>query len=47
MWELYSDETLLRRARIILEGALDGYARFVEEFFPRLAPHKVTGNGAH
>ena len=27
--------------RIILEGALDGYRRFVEEFFPRLAPHML------
>ncbi|MBA2442863.1 MAG: hypothetical protein M3494_01600 [Actinomycetota bacterium] len=41
VWERYSDEALLRRARVILEGALDGYRRFVEEFFLRLAPHMV------
>ena len=41
VWELYSDEALLRQARVVLEGALDGYVRFVEEFFPRLAPHML------
>ena len=27
--------------RIVLEGALDGYRRFVDEFFPRLEPHML------
>jgi hypothetical protein len=40
-WEWYSPEVLLERVRIILEGALDGYHRFVEELFPRLAPHML------
>ncbi len=41
VWEWYSDEALLQRARVILEGALDGYNRFVEEFFPQFAPHML------
>lgn len=41
VWERYSDEALLQRVRVILEGALDGYSRFVEEFFPSLAPHML------
>jgi hypothetical protein len=41
MWEWYSPEVLLERVRIILEGALDGYRRFVEELFSRLAPHML------
>jgi hypothetical protein len=41
LWEWYSPEVLLERVRIILEGALDGYRRFVEELFPRLAPHML------
>ena len=41
VWEWYSDEALLRRARVLLEGAFEGYVRFVEEFFPRLAPHML------
>jgi hypothetical protein len=41
MWEWYSPEVLLERVRIILEGALDGYHRFVEELFPRFAPHML------
>lgn len=41
VWEWYSDEALLRRVQVILEGALDGYHRFVEELFPRLAPHML------
>jgi hypothetical protein len=41
VWAWYSPEALLERARIVLEGALDGYRRFVEEIFPRLAPHML------
>lgn len=41
VWEWYSGEALLQRTRVILEGALDGYSRFVEEFFPRLASHML------
>jgi hypothetical protein len=41
LWEWYSPEALLERVRIVLEGALDGYRRFVEEYFPRLAPHML------
>jgi hypothetical protein len=41
LWEWYSPEVLLERVRIILEGTLDSYHRFVEELFPRLAPHML------
>lgn len=34
IWEPYSPETLLARVQIIFEGALEGYRRFVEEYFP-------------
>jgi hypothetical protein len=37
-WDLYSTETVCERARVILEGALEGYSRFVEDLFPQLAP---------
>jgi hypothetical protein len=40
-WEQYSPETLLERARIVMAGALDGYRRFAEEVFLRLAPHML------
>jgi hypothetical protein len=40
-WEQYSPETLLERTRVIMAGALDGYRRFAEEVFPRLAPHML------
>jgi hypothetical protein len=39
IWEPYSPETLLARVQIIFEGALEGYRRFVEEYFAQLAPH--------
>jgi hypothetical protein len=38
-WDLYSDEALFELAQIVLEGALEGYRRFVEEHFLRLAHH--------
>lgn len=41
-WDLYSDEVLFEHAQLVLKGALDGYRRFVEEYFPRLAPHLQT-----
>jgi hypothetical protein len=41
VWEWYSPEALLERVRMVLERALEGYRRFVEEFFPRLAPHML------
>src|ERR687898_2313561 len=34
IWEPYSPETLLARVQINFEGALEGYRRFVEEYFP-------------
>ena len=40
-WEQYSPETLLERTRVVMAGALDGYRRFAEEVFPRLAPHML------
>jgi hypothetical protein len=39
IWEPYSPETLLARVQIIFEGALEGYRRFVEEYFRQFAPH--------
>jgi hypothetical protein len=41
LWEWYSPEALLERVRIVLEGALEGYNRFVRELFPRLASHML------
>lgn len=41
LWEWYSPETLLERTRVVMAGALDGYRRFAEEIFPRLAPHML------
>lgn len=38
VWHLYRPETLLRRARIIMEGAFAGYRRLVEDYFLKLAP---------
>lgn len=37
-WHLFRPETLLARARIIMEGAFAGYRRLVEDYFPTLAP---------
>lgn len=39
VWEPYSPEALLAKVRIVLEGAFEGYRRFVEEYFGQLAPH--------
>jgi hypothetical protein len=39
VWEWYSPEALLARATVILEGALQGYRQFVDEYFAQLAPH--------
>jgi hypothetical protein len=39
VWEPYFPGTLLARVQIVLEGALDGYQRFVQEYFGQLAPH--------
>jgi hypothetical protein len=38
-WDLYSDERLFERARLVVEEALWGYARNVENLFPKLASH--------
>ena len=40
-WGWYSPESLLDRTRVVMAGALDGYRRFAEEVFPRLAPHML------
>ena len=37
-WNLYHPETLRRRVRIIMEGALAGYRNLMGDNFPRLAP---------
>jgi hypothetical protein len=37
-WHLFRPETLLARARIIMDGAFAGYRQLVEDHFPRLAP---------
>jgi hypothetical protein len=39
VWEPYFPGTLLARVQFVLEGALDGYRRFVQEYFGQLAPH--------
>jgi hypothetical protein len=39
VWEPYSPHNLLTKVRIIIEGAFEGYLRFVEESFGKLAPH--------
>ena len=38
-WDLYSDERLLERARIVAEEALQSYAEIIETIFLQLAPH--------
>lgn len=38
-WDLYSDERLLERARLVVEEALRAYAKIVEKLLPKLRPH--------
>jgi hypothetical protein len=38
-WDLYSDERLLERARLVVREALQAYAKTVETLLPKLAPH--------
>jgi hypothetical protein len=42
VWNLYHPETLLSRARLIMEGAFEGYRLLVADYFPRLAPHMLV-----
>ena len=37
-WVAYSDDRLLARATAVYEGALDGYRRLTEQWFPKFAP---------
>lgn len=37
-WDLYSTQVAFELAQIVLAGALDGYRRLVEEYFPSFAP---------
>jgi hypothetical protein len=41
-WDAYSDEGLLNRAVAVYEGALDGYRRLVEQWFPAFTPRLQT-----
>jgi hypothetical protein len=38
-WDLYSDERLLERARLVVEETLRAYAKTVETLLSKLAPH--------
>ncbi len=38
IWDMYTPERMLERASAVYSGALEGYSRMVEKWFPSLAP---------
>jgi len=44
IWESYTPEQVLARAKAVYTGALEGYQQLVDQWFPRLAPrlHKAV-----
>ncbi|MBD2181861.1 hypothetical protein H6S82_00135 [Planktothrix sp. FACHB-1355] len=42
IWESYSQQQILARAKAVYAGAIEGYQQLVSTWFPKFAPHLAT-----